>query len=98
VPDDASDRRRGALGNVGHHAYRSTQDWGVRAVDGPIRAIVDVTVTRLKEGHRSQVTIELDFSGHGIGKLLVPLMVRPSARKEMPANLQRLKQQLERRE
>jgi hypothetical protein len=36
------------------------------------------------------------FAGHGIGKLLVPLVVRPNARKEMSANIARLKQQLER--
>jgi uncharacterized protein YndB with AHSA1/START domain len=70
--------------------------WGVRAIDGPIRAIVNVTVSPLVEGRRSRVTIALDFTGHGIGKLLVPLLVRPGARKEMPANLERLKQRLER--
>jgi len=69
--------------------------WGVRGVDGPIRATVDVTVAPLNDGQRSRVTIELDFAGRGIGKLLVPLLVRRSARKEMPANLDRLKQRLE---
>ncbi len=69
--------------------------WGVRAIDGPIRAIVDVTVSPLQQGRRSRVKIDLDFTGHGIGKLLVPLFVRPSARKEMPENLKRLKQRLE---
>jgi carbon monoxide dehydrogenase subunit G len=69
--------------------------WGVRAIDGSIRAIVDVTVSPLQEGRRSRVQIDLDFTGHGIGKLLVPLFVRPSARKEMPENLNRLKQRLE---
>ena len=52
-------------------------------------------MTPLNEGQRSRVTIELDFTGHGIGKLLVPLVVRRSARKEMPANLDKLKQRLE---
>jgi hypothetical protein len=42
-----------------------------------------------------RVTIELDFEGHGIGKLLVPLIVRRQARNEMPANCRKLKQQLE---
>ena len=69
--------------------------WGVRAIEGPIRAIVDVTVRPLQDGRRSRVQIDLDFTGHGIGKLLVPLIVRPSARKEMPENLNRLKQRLE---
>jgi hypothetical protein len=70
--------------------------WGVRGVDGPIRAVVDVTVEPLS-AHRSRLTINVDFDGHGIGKLLVPLLVRPQARKEMPANLAALKQRLERR-
>jgi hypothetical protein len=68
--------------------------WGVRGVDGPIRATVDVTVAPLNDGQRSRVTIELDLTGHGIGKVLVPLMVRRSAQKEMPANLDRLKQRV----
>jgi hypothetical protein len=69
--------------------------WGVRGVDGPVRATVDVSVTPLNEGQQSRVTIDLAFTGRGIGKLLVPLVVRRSARKEMPANLERLKQHLE---
>ena len=36
-------------------------------------------------GGRRYVKIDLDFTGHGVGKLLVPLFVRPSARKEMPS-------------
>jgi hypothetical protein len=73
-----------------------TTTWGVRGVDGPIRATVDVTVAPLDHGQRSRLTIELEFTGRGIGKLLVPLMARRSARKEMPVNLDRLKQRLER--
>ena len=68
--------------------------WGVRGVDGPIRATVDVTVSPLDDGRRSRVQIELEFAGRGIGKLLVPIAVR-GARKEMPANLRRLKERLE---
>jgi hypothetical protein len=41
------------------------------------------------------VTIALDFEGHGIGKLLIPLVVRRQARTEMPRNLQKLKERLE---
>jgi uncharacterized protein YndB with AHSA1/START domain len=69
--------------------------WGVRGVDGPIRAVVNVSVSPLENSQRSRVTIELDFTGHGIGKLLVPLVVRPSARNEMQANMNRLRQRLE---
>ena len=69
--------------------------WAVHGIDGPIRAIVNVTVEPLNGSARSRVTIELDFEGHGIGKLLVPLVVRRQARNEMPENCRRLKQRLE---
>lgn len=67
----------------------------MRGIDGPIRAIVNVTVEPINGSPQSRVTIALDFDGHGIGKLLVPLVVRRQARNEMPANLQRLKERLE---
>jgi uncharacterized protein YndB with AHSA1/START domain len=70
------------------------RSWGVRGIDGPIRAAVDVRVEPLT-GSRSRLTISVDFTGHGIGKILVPLMVRRQAREEMPANMAALKQQLE---
>jgi len=69
--------------------------WAVHGIDGPIRATVNVTVEPLNGGAEARVTIELDFEGHGIGKLLVPLVVRRQARDEMPANCARLKQRLE---
>ena len=68
--------------------------WGVRGVDGPIRAAVDVVVEPVTDS-RARLTITVDFAGHGIGKLLVPLFVRPEARREMPDNLAALKQRME---
>ena len=68
--------------------------WSVRGIDGPIRANVAVSVEPLT-GTRSRLSITLDFAGHGIGKLLVPLLVRREAANEMPANLATLKQRLE---
>ena len=68
--------------------------WGVRGLDGPIRATVDLTVEPLSDTS-AHLTIALDFEGHGIGRLLVPLFVRREARKEMPANLAALKQRVE---
>jgi uncharacterized protein YndB with AHSA1/START domain len=67
--------------------------WGVHGTDGPIRASVNVTVEPVADG--SRVTIDLDFEGHGIGKILVPLLVRPQSQKEMQRNMARLKTQLE---
>jgi len=71
------------------------RSWAVHGIDGPIRANVDVDIEPLDAGGRSRLTIALDFEGHGIGKLLVPLIVRREAEKEMPQNLQRLKDRLE---
>lgn len=68
--------------------------WGVRGVDGPIRARVDLTVDALG-ADRSRLTIAVDFEGRGIGRVLVPLSVRRAARKEMPRNLARLKKRVE---
>jgi hypothetical protein len=68
--------------------------WGVRGTDGPIRAAVDVLVEPLTDS-RSRLTISVDFTGHGIGKILVPLMVRREARKEMPENMAVLKRRME---
>lgn len=56
---------------------------------------VAVKVEPLSDSSRSRITIELDFTGHGIGKLLVPLLVRRQAAREMPENMKRLKQRLE---
>ena len=68
--------------------------WGVKGTEGPIRATVDVVVEPVT-GTRSRLTISVDFTGHGIGKLLVPLMVRREARKEMPENMAALKRLIE---
>ena len=75
--------------------YDPPRRWADRGVEGPIRAIVVVKVEPLSDGARSRITIELDFTGHGIGKLLVPLVVRRQAAKEMPENMRRLKERLE---
>jgi uncharacterized protein YndB with AHSA1/START domain len=69
--------------------------WADHGIDGPIRGAVTVDVAPLDGGTRSRITIGVDFEGHGIGKLLVPLVVRRQAAAEMPGNMQRLKQALE---
>jgi hypothetical protein len=70
------------------------RSWGVRGIDGPVRATVDVTVEPVTESS-ARVSIAVDFAGHGIGRVLVPLMVRPQASKEMPANIATLKRRIE---
>ncbi len=71
--------------------------WAARGIDGPVRVLVSVTVEPFGDGAQSRVTFALDFEGHGAGKLLVPLVVRPQAARQASASCQRLKEQLETR-
>jgi len=69
--------------------------WSIRGIDGPIRAVMRVTVERRQGGEQSHVTFSLDLSGHGFGKLILSRVIS-QARNEMPENCQKLKQRLER--
>ncbi|EFL35159.1 conserved hypothetical protein [Streptomyces viridochromogenes DSM 40736] len=75
--------------------YDPPHSWAMRGVDGPVRARVHGEVEPFDDGRRSRVTIDVDFEGHGVGKMLVPLVVRPQVRKELPRNEQLLKDHLE---
>jgi uncharacterized protein YndB with AHSA1/START domain len=68
--------------------------WAIRGIDGPIRANVTVIVDPLQDGTQAHVAIHLDFEGFGIGKLIVPVVVR-EAHKEVPQSCQKLKARLE---
>ncbi|HEY7484901.1 MAG TPA: SRPBCC family protein [Streptosporangiaceae bacterium] len=72
------------------------KSWTTRGVGGPVTAIAKGSIEPLDDGERSRVTIALDFEGHGIGKLLVPLLIRRQAQRDLPKNGQRLKDVLER--
>jgi GNAT superfamily N-acetyltransferase len=65
-----------------------------RGVNGPVRPVGTITVEPIDDGSHSRMTLEFDFQGHGIGKLLVPLAVM-NARKEIPKSQARLKERLE---
>lgn len=69
--------------------------WDLHGVEGPVRPRTHGSIEPLDDGRRSRVTIEIDFEGHGLGKVLVPLVVRPQVRKELPRDEQLLKQRLE---
>ena len=62
-------------------------------IEGPIRVVGKGTVEPVGD-NASRVTIELDFEGHGIGMLLLPL-VKSQARKQVPKDQARLKEKLE---
>lgn len=53
-----------------------------------------MTLTPLDDGKRTRVEFTIEFAGHGVGKLLLPLVNR-DARKTVPQDLQLLKQRLE---
>ena len=70
--------------------------WEVRSTGGiPVTAIATGRIEPLDDGTRSRVTITLDFKGHGIGKLLIPLVIRRQARRQLPQNTAWLKKALE---
>ncbi|MEU7550742.1 SRPBCC family protein [Streptomyces sp. NPDC044571] len=71
------------------------RSWHLHGVDGPVRGDVRGTIEPLDDGRRSRVTLALDFEGHGIGRVLAPLVVKPFARKEMPRSEEKLKHLLE---
>ncbi|MEU6296068.1 SRPBCC family protein [Streptomyces erythrochromogenes] len=75
--------------------YDPPRSWHLHGIDGPVRGDVRGTVEPLGDGTRSRLTLSLDFEGHGIGKVLVPLVVKPYARREMPLNEEKLKHLIE---
>jgi carbon monoxide dehydrogenase subunit G len=66
--------------------------WAIRGIDGPIRANITVTVDEADQG--AHVAIEVDFTGHGLGKMILTVVIR-EAGKEVPESCQKLKSRLE---
>jgi uncharacterized protein YndB with AHSA1/START domain len=75
--------------------FDAPKSYAFRVVDGPVRAIGKARLNALADGARTRLTFELDFEGHGIGKLLVPLVVRRQASKEVVESHAALKRRLE---
>jgi uncharacterized protein YndB with AHSA1/START domain len=75
--------------------YSPPRSYAFRVLDGPVRAFGNGRFEPLDDGSRTRFTFELDFKGHGIGKLLVPLVVRKQAQAELPQSHANLKQRLE---
>lgn len=68
--------------------------WVAEGVDGPIRPYARVTVEPLDGGAASRATFALDFTGHGIGVPLAPVVRRLAAR-GAPDSYRNLKHLLE---
>jgi uncharacterized protein YndB with AHSA1/START domain len=90
---------------VGRRKFAMTQEvvesappttWSARGVDGPVRPNVKLAIEPLDEGNRSRLTAVMDFEGHGLGRLLVPLIVRRRAARQAPQSYRRLRELLER--
>jgi hypothetical protein len=70
--------------------------WSAIGLDGPVRPVVTLLVEPVDgDTNRSRVTAMMDFQGHGLGRLLVPLVIRPLAAKHAPHSYRHLKERLE---
>jgi uncharacterized protein YndB with AHSA1/START domain len=74
--------------------YDLDRRYGVRGVDGPVRAHVTIDLTPTTDGASTYLEYGIDFEGRGIGKLLAPL-ARKGVRKDLGTTLDRLKRRLE---
>ncbi len=75
--------------------YVPSSSYAFQVIDGPVRAHGKGRFEPIDSGARTRFTFELDFKGHGIGLVLVPLVVRRNAAKELPATHAKLKERLE---
>jgi uncharacterized membrane protein len=99
VGTKATETRRIMGGREQTMSYEVTEHspptrFAFRGLDGPIRVVGKGTIEPVGDGSSSRVTIELNFTGHGLGKLMLP-MVHSQARKQVPKDQQRLKERLE---
>lgn len=76
-------------------SYDPPRSYSFRGVDGPVRPLGKGVFDPVGDGERTRFTFEIDFEGHGIGKLLVPLFVRRQARAEIVQSHAALKARLE---
>jgi uncharacterized protein YndB with AHSA1/START domain len=90
---------------IGRVKYQTTQEitefsppksFAARSVGGPLRAHATITVEPLEGGTHSRVTFGLEFHGEGVGKVLVPDVVRRIAAKGAPGSYRNLRRRLER--
>jgi uncharacterized protein YndB with AHSA1/START domain len=76
--------------------YIPDRRYGVRGVDGPVRAHVTIDLSPTAGGAGTRLEYGIDFESHGIGKVIAPL-ARKGARKDLADILDRLKRRLEAR-
>ena len=74
--------------------YDPHRRYGVRGIDGPVRAHVTIDLTPTTDGTGTHLEYGIDFEGHGIGKLIAPL-ARAGTRKDLAAILEGLRRRIE---
>lgn len=74
--------------------YSPDHRYGIRGVDGPVRAHVTMDVSPSAGGAGTRLRYGIAFEGHGIGRLIATF-ARKGARKDLPATLDSLKRRLE---
>ena len=74
--------------------YSPDHRYGVRGLGGPVRAHVTMEVSPSTHAAATLLRYGIAFEGHGVGRLIAPF-ARKSARKDLPATLDRLKRRLE---
>jgi hypothetical protein len=67
--------------------------WAARAISGPVRPDATLTVDPLEDNARSQLTFSIDYEASGVGKVILPLVIRQT-RSAAPASFRRLKERL----
>lgn len=70
------------------------RSFAFRGVDGPVRPVGRGVVEPVGDGSRTRMTLTLEFEGHGMGKLMLPL-VRTQAQKQVVKDGERMKARLE---
>ena len=75
-------------------AYSPDERYGVRGVDGPVRAHVTMDLSPSTGATGTRLKYGIAFEGHGIGRLIATF-ARNGARKNLPAMLDILKRRLE---
>ena len=75
--------------------WNPPRSYAFRGIDGPVRPIGKGTLEPIGEASSTRFTFSIDFEGHGLGKLLVPLVVKRQAKKEIVQSHEALKNRLE---
>jgi uncharacterized protein YndB with AHSA1/START domain len=70
--------------------------WVSRAISGAVRANGALTFEPLDGGSRTRVRFEIDYQAGGLGKVILPLVIRQT-KSAAPASFQMLKERLETR-